>query len=151
MRLIFGECAIDPARRELLRAGEAIHIEPQVFDLLLYLIENRERVVSKDELLAAVWQGRIVSESTLGSRINAARTAIGDDGQRQCLIRTVARKGVRFVGEVSNETALPNGRRGRAAARPMKLPREMSAGRRSPCCPSSISAAIPNRNTSPTA
>ncbi len=104
MRLIFGECVIDSARRELLRAGEAIHIEPQVFDLLLFLIENRERVVSKDDLLAAVWQGRIVSESTLGSRINAARTAIGDDGQRQSLIRTVARKGLRFVGAVSNET-----------------------------------------------
>ena len=87
------------------RAGETIHIEPQVFDLLLYLIDNRERVVSKDELLSAVWQGRIVSESTLGSRINAARSAIGDDGQRQHLIRTVARKGVRFVGEVANETA----------------------------------------------
>ena len=105
MRLVFGECVIDSARRELLRGGEAIHIEPQVFDLLLYLIENRERVVSKDDLLAAVWQGRIVSESTLGSRINAARTAIGDDGQRQSLIRTVARKGLRFVGEVSNETS----------------------------------------------
>jgi adenylate cyclase len=107
MPVIFGECAIDPARRELIRAGETIHIEPQVFDLLLYLIENRERVVSKDELLSAVWQGRIVSESTMGSRINAARSAIGDDGQRQCLIRTVARKGVRFVGEVANETAPP--------------------------------------------
>ncbi|HEY2889346.1 MAG TPA: winged helix-turn-helix domain-containing protein [Dongiaceae bacterium] len=106
MRLIFGECVIDSARRELLRAGEAIHIEPQVFDLLLYLIDNRERVVSKDDLLAAVWRGRIVSESTLGSRINAARAAIGDNGQRQGLIRTVARKGLRFVGEVSNEPTL---------------------------------------------
>ena len=104
MRLTFADCAIDPARRELTRAGEAIHLEPQVFDLLLFLIGNRERVVSKDELLSAIWQGRIVSESTLGSRINAARMAIGDDGQRQHLIRTIARKGVRFVGEVANET-----------------------------------------------
>ena len=87
MRLTFADCAIDPARRELTRAGEPVHLEPQVFDLLLFLIGNRERVVSKDELLSAVWRGRIVSESTLGSRINAARAAIGDDGQRQHLIR----------------------------------------------------------------
>ncbi len=122
MPVIFGECAIDPARRELCRAGETIHIEPQVFDLLLYLIENRERVVSKDELLSAVWQGRIVSESTLGSRINAARSAIGDDGQRQCLIRTVARKGVRFVGEVANETG-PQKPDGVASVPPATEPR----------------------------
>src|SRR5689334_6937529 len=118
MRLTFADCAIDPARRELIRAGEAIHLEPQVFDLLLFLIGNRERVVSKDELLSAIWQGRIVSESTLGSRINAARAAIGDDGQRQHLIRTIARKGVRFVGEVANETE---------AAKPMEAPAIVAA------------------------
>src|SRR5579871_6757881 len=104
MRFTFADCAIDQAKRELTRAGESIHLEPQVFDLLVFLIANRERVVSKDELLSAVWGGRIVSESTLGSRINAARAAIGDDGQRQHLIRTVARKGVRFIGQVANET-----------------------------------------------
>ena len=75
-----------------------IALEPQVFDLLVYLIENRDRVVSKDDLIASVWQGRIVSDSTLTSRINAARKAIGDSGEQQSLIRTIARKGFRFVG-----------------------------------------------------
>jgi TolB-like protein len=73
---------------------------PQVFDLLVYLVEHRERVVSKDDLLDAVWSGRIVSESTLTSHVNAVRKAIGDSGEEQRLIRTIARKGFRFVGEV---------------------------------------------------
>jgi adenylate cyclase len=107
MLLLFGDCALDPARRELCRGGEAVHIEPQVFDLLLHLIENRDHVVSKDDLLSAVWQGRIVSESTLSTRINAARSAIGDSGERQQLIRTVARRGLRFVGEVKREPIEP--------------------------------------------
>src|SRR5262249_12048785 len=72
----------------------------QVFDLLIYLIENRHRVVSRDDMLAAVWAGRVVSESTLASRINSARKAIGDDGKEQTLIRTVPRKGFRFVADV---------------------------------------------------
>ncbi len=75
-----------------------VNIEPQVFDLLVYLIENRQRVVSKDEILNAVWNGRAVSDSALTSRINAARHAIGDTGARQGMIRTSARKGYRFVG-----------------------------------------------------
>jgi TolB-like protein len=100
MLLLFGDCAIDPDRRELKRAGDAIAIGPQVFDLLMHLVENRGRVVSKDDLLEAVWNGRIVSESTITSHINAARSAIGDTGQAQRLIRTVARKGFRFVGDV---------------------------------------------------
>ena len=86
-------------RRELCRRSEPIAVEPQVFDLLVYLIENRNRVVSKDDLIGAVWAGRIVSDSTLTSRINAARKAIGDSGDKQELIRTIARKGLRFVGE----------------------------------------------------
>jgi TolB-like protein len=77
-----------------------IHVEPQVFDLLVYLVQNRDRVVSKDDVIASVWGGRIVSDSTLTSRINAARTAVGDSGDDQKLIRTVARKGLRFVGAV---------------------------------------------------
>jgi len=77
-----------------------VAVEPQVFDLLAYLIGNRERVVSKDDLLAAVWDGRIVSESALTTRINAVRCAIGDSGGEQRLIKTVPRKGVRFVGSV---------------------------------------------------
>ena len=77
-----------------------VPVEPQVFDLLLYLIRNRERVVSKDDLLAAVWRGRIVSESALSTRINAARAALGDNGEAQRLIKTLPRKGLRFVGTV---------------------------------------------------
>src|SRR5215831_7478513 len=103
MRFLFGDCALDPARRELCRGGEAVHVEPQVFDLLLYLIQNRDHVVSKDDLLSAVWHGRIVSESTLSNRINAARRAIGDSGEHQQFIRTVARRGLRFVGDVRQE------------------------------------------------
>src|ERR671925_1344235 len=83
-----------------MRSSEPIAVGPQVFDLLLYLVQNREHVVSKDTLLDVVWNGRIVSESTLASHINAARKAIGDSGQEQRLIRTVARKGFRFVGDV---------------------------------------------------
>jgi TolB-like protein len=84
-------------------------VEPQVFDLLVYLVENRDRVVNKDDLLASVWGGRIVSDSTLTSRINAARKAIGDSGEEQKLIRTIARKGFRFVGEVRNSMAAEPG------------------------------------------
>ena len=85
-------------------------VEPQVFDLLVYLVQNRDRVVSKSDLIALVWEGRIVSESTLTSRINAARKAIGDSGEDQKLIRTITRKGFRFVGTVRAEaTNQPTG------------------------------------------
>jgi TolB-like protein len=100
LRFLFGDHVLDTARRELSRGGEQIELEPQVFDLLVYLLRNRERVVSKDDLLASVWGGRIVSDATLDSRIAAARRAVGDSGAAQTLIRTFARKGVRFVGEV---------------------------------------------------
>jgi TolB-like protein len=103
LRFLFGDYVLDAARRELSRGGEQIALEPQVFDLLVYLLQNRECVVSKDNLLASVWGGRIVSDATLDSRIAAARRAIGDSGGTQTLIRTFARKGVRFVGEVRTE------------------------------------------------
>ena len=120
--------ALDVARRELRRGGDVVAVEPQVFDLLLFLLRNRERVVSKDDLLAAVWQRRIVSESTLSSRITAVRQAIGDSGSEQRLIRTVARKGLRFVGsvrEVDEEhqaIAPPSGAAGIEASSPPGLP-----------------------------
>jgi TolB-like protein len=95
---------LDTDRHELRRGSQPVAVEPQVFDLLVYLLQNRDRVVSKDDLFAAVWGGRIVSESTLSSRINATRTAVGDSGGDQKLIRTVARKGFRFVGTVSTQT-----------------------------------------------
>jgi len=100
VEFIFTDHRLDTDRRELHRGAEAVALEPQVFDLLVHLIESRDRVVSKDDLVAAVWGGRIVSDSTLTSRINAARKAVGDNGGEQKLIRTIARKGFRFVGEV---------------------------------------------------
>jgi len=103
MTLGFGDCEIDLERRELWRAKRAVHVEPQVFDLLVYLVQNRDRVVSKDDLIASVWGGRIVSESTLTSRINAARNAVGDSGRKQQLIRTIPRKGLRFIGAVQTQ------------------------------------------------
>jgi TolB-like protein/DNA-binding winged helix-turn-helix (wHTH) protein len=99
MQFAFGDFVLDDERRELRRGSEQVALEPQVFDVLLYLVQNRNRVVTKDDLIASVWRGRIVSESTLTSRINAARTAVGDSGGRQAVIKTYARKGFRFVGE----------------------------------------------------
>ena len=105
MPYAFDDYVLDPERRELTHGATPIAIGPQVFDLLLYLVRNREHVVSKDDLLDGVWGGRIVSESTLTSHINAARKAIGDNGQEQRLIRTMARKGFRFVGDVRETEA----------------------------------------------
>ena len=107
MQFRFGDYVLDLARRELRCSGEAITLEPQVFDLLVYLIRNRDHVVTKDDLLDSVWGGRIVSESTLTSRINAARKAVGDSGDAQRLIRTSPRKGFRFVGEVADAAPEP--------------------------------------------
>jgi TolB-like protein len=99
----FEDFVLDPDRRELRRAGMLVAVEPQVFDLIDYLIRNRNHVVTRDNVLDAVWNGRVVSESTLASRINAARRALNDSGDEQRLIRTVARKGLRFVGTVEGE------------------------------------------------
>jgi adenylate cyclase len=104
---LFSNCALDTDRRELHRAARPVPVEPQVFDLLAYLIENRERVVSKEDLRQAIWKGRIVSESALTSRLNSARNAIGDNGDEQRFIRTLPRKGVRFVGDVRNGNEPP--------------------------------------------
>ena len=110
MQFAFEECLCDLDRRELTCGSEAIAVGPQVFDLLAYLLQNRTRVVSKEELIDAVWGGRIVSESTLTSHINAVRKAIEDSGEEQRLVRTIARKGYRFVGEVreSDVSERPN-------------------------------------------
>ena len=100
MRYLFEEYAFDTGRRELHRGVEVVSIAPQVFDLLDYLIRNRERVVSKDDLINAIWNGRSVTDAALTTRLNVARSAIGDSGQEQRLIRTLPRKGFRFVGRV---------------------------------------------------
>ncbi|MBV9117945.1 MAG: winged helix-turn-helix domain-containing protein, partial [Acetobacteraceae bacterium] len=96
----FENFVLDANRRELRQGDGLVAVEPQVFDLLEYLIRARDRVVSRDDLLSVVWRGRIVSEATLSSRVNSARAAIGDTGAEQRLIRTLPRKGVRFVGAV---------------------------------------------------
>jgi TolB-like protein len=106
VQFLFDNHTLDTDRRELRRGSTPIAVEPQVFDLLIYLVQNQHRVVSKDDLIASVWGGRIVSDSTLTSRINAARKAVGDSGEDQKLIRTVPRKGLRFVGAVRIQ---PNG------------------------------------------
>jgi TolB-like protein/Flp pilus assembly protein TadD len=100
MQFQFEDCVLDTERRELRRADHLVSLEPQVFDLLEYVIRQRDRVVSKDDLIAAIWNGRIISDSALGTRINAVRSVIGDSGKEQRLIRTLPRKGIRFVGPV---------------------------------------------------
>jgi TolB-like protein/Tfp pilus assembly protein PilF len=107
---LFEDYCLDADRRELKRGSELIPVGPKVFDLLLFLVQNRQQVVTRDDLLQAVWEGRIVSESTLTSHINAVRKAVGDTGKEQRLIRTVARRGLRFVGEIEEQelpTAIP--------------------------------------------
>jgi pimeloyl-ACP methyl ester carboxylesterase/DNA-binding winged helix-turn-helix (wHTH) protein len=111
MRYRFGPCELQPETRELWVEGRPQPVEPQVFDLLLLLVQNRDRVVSQDELVRVVWENRIVSDSAIAARISAGRAAIGDDGRRQAWIRTVPRRGFRFVGAVEEaarpETASP--------------------------------------------
>ncbi len=122
MQFLFENNVLDADRRELWRNSELVALEPQVFDLLLYLVRHRERVVTKDDMIASVWAGRIVSDSTLDSRINAVRKAIGDSGKQQRLVRTVMRKGIRFVGQVAEhaaEAAAPE-----TAARPQPGPQQ---------------------------
>ena len=120
----FGDHVLDTDRREFRRGTELIALEPQVFDLLVFLMRNRDRVVSKDELIHSIWDGRIVSDSTLTTRLNAARRAVNDSGAEQRVIRTVQRKGVRFVGEVREDRA-PAASGEAAAPRP-----ELSSGPR---------------------
>jgi DNA-binding winged helix-turn-helix (wHTH) protein len=103
LRFLFEDYVLDDARHELRRGGEIVPVEARVFELLTYLICNRERVVSQEDLRMEVWDGRIVSISTISSSMNAVRTAIGDNGDDQRFIRTVPRKGFRFVAPVIEE------------------------------------------------
>lgn len=128
MRYFFEDCVLDIEKRELRRGTDVVSITPQVFDLLDYLIRNRDRVVSKDDLIDAIWKARIVSDTALTTRLNAARSAIGDSGEAQRLIKTLARRGFRFVGEVREEQA-PTA--AVVAAAPAETPRPQSPDR--PC------------------
>lgn len=121
----FEDQILDPGRRELRRAGVAVPVEPRVFDLVLYLVENRQRLVTKDDLVSAIWQGRAISDSALASAVNAARQALDDNGADQRLIRTVARKGFRFVGTVNDGE--PRSGEASAAPGPVPVPRERPA------------------------
>jgi len=116
VQFVFAEHTLDIDRRELRRGAEPIAVEPQVLDLLIYVVQNRNRVVTKDDLIASIWGGRIVSDATLTSRIYAARKAVGDDGHGQKLIRTIARKGLRFVADVHTQV------NGHDAAPPSEAP-----------------------------
>src|SRR5205085_2435106 len=112
-----------------------------VFDLLLFLVENRERVVSKDDVLDAVWAGRIVSESTLTSHINAVRKAIGDSGDEQRLLRTIARKGFRFVSEV-REIDAQDGAPSSAQELAKEIAKEIDRPAAAPALPDKPSVAV---------
>ncbi|MEY9880377.1 winged helix-turn-helix domain-containing protein [Bradyrhizobium sp. USDA 329] len=107
MRYFFEDCVLDTERRELRRGLDVVPTTPQVLDLLEHLIRSRDRVVSKDDLVNAIWNGRIVSDAALTTRLNAVRRAIGDSGQQQRLIKTFPRKGFRFVGAVYDEDRQP--------------------------------------------
>src|SRR5262245_33441717 len=123
---LFDNYSLDTDRREIRHGTAVVPVEPQVFDLLAHLIRHRDRVVSKDDLIASIWQGRIVSESAISTQINAARLAIADSGQKQRLIKTIPRKGIRFVGEVREEQKLANTARAAPSAErerpPLTLP-----------------------------
>lgn len=99
----FGEFSLDPDRLELRQGRDVVDVEPQVFRLLVHLIENRDRVVPKEELLETIWTGKVVSDATLNTRINAARRVVGDDGKAQSVIRTYPRRGFRFVADTAGE------------------------------------------------
>jgi hypothetical protein len=140
----FDEYALDTDRRELRRGGGLLPVEPKVFDLLAHLIGKRDQVVSKEDLIAGVWLGRLVSDSALTSCINAARIAIGDSGEAQHLIKTLPRKKASVSWASCAGTVRQAGAAGhRRIARPLLLfltsPRWRS-------CPSRTSATIPNRN-----
>ena len=109
MQYRFAEFEIDLSQQELRRLGEFVHLEPQVFDLIVHLVRNHDRIVSKDELIDTIWNGRIISEAALSSRINGARRALGDNGNDQALIRTLHKRGFRFVGDVQIVNAEADG------------------------------------------
>jgi TolB-like protein/tetratricopeptide (TPR) repeat protein len=118
----FGDCELDLSGYEIRRGGQRFPVEPQVFELLAFLVRNPGRLVTKDELIAEVWGGRIVSDSALSGQIKAARQAIGDDGEQQRFIRTVHGRGFRFIGEVQHAEPTQAAEPARAEERTLALP-----------------------------
>ena len=110
MRFEFGNCVLDPERRELTRDGALVHTRAKVFDILFHLIDHRDRVVSRDELLGHVWPNVTVSDATLSSSILSVRRAIGDDGNGAGYITTLRGQGFRFVAKVAVVEPEANGR-----------------------------------------
>ena len=100
MRYAFADCKLDLRRHVLRRGGQEVHVEPQVFQLIACLLRAEGNLVSYDDLMADVWDGRIVSDATVAARVSMARAAVGDDGKRQALIRTINRRGLQFVAEI---------------------------------------------------
>ena len=96
----FTDCELDIAAQELRRRDTPVKVEPQVFDLLVYLVENRGKLIDHDDLVKSVWRGRVVSDSAIAARISAARKAVGDNGRDQLIIKTIARKGFKFLSSV---------------------------------------------------
>ena len=133
MLFLFENFTLDCGRRELRRGADLVPVEPKVFDLLAYVVAHRDRVITRDELISAVWDGRIVSESAMATCINAARSALADSGEEQRLIKTLPRKGIRFVGatQEGNEKAAqaPDPAQATAGSRS-----HCRTSRRSPCC-----------------
>lgn len=100
MRYVFDSFVIDAATRELVASGARVRVEPKVLDLLIHLIERRDRVVPKDELVEVVWRGRFISDAAISSAVSAARRALGDDGHEQRYVRTLHGRGFRFIGSL---------------------------------------------------
>jgi pimeloyl-ACP methyl ester carboxylesterase/DNA-binding winged helix-turn-helix (wHTH) protein len=129
----FADCTLDDARLTLRRGGSAVPVEPKVFDLIHLLVRNAGDLVTRDRMVEDVWGGRIVSESAMSACIAAARKAVGDDGKAQAVIRTVARRGLMLVAEVSGE----------AVARPsVAAPASTAAAQRIRYCRSEDGSAI---------
>ena len=108
MKYRFGACTLCPDSYTLEVHGAPVHVEPQVFDILLLLVRHADRLVSHDQLMSEIWDGRIVSDATVSARISAARAVIGDDGRRQDWIRTIPRRGFRFIGSVEQINPKPS-------------------------------------------
>ena len=150
MRYLFADYVLDTDRRELRRGADLVAVTPQAFDLLDFLIRHRHCVVSRDDLIAAIWRRRVISDSALTTRINAARNAIGDSARQQRMIKTLPRKGV-FVSSVRcGKSRSPLTRRmpiflpGRAATRPL-----CRKGLPSRCFPSRTCPTIGSWHSSP--